>query len=757
MAKQATRFPSSDAVLQTVVWLRKQGFRSVPLHPQSKAAIFQNYVKPGYKPPPDSFWQDNNHGVGVVTGPRSGGPVDIDCDCVEAIYFAARFLPQTAAVFGRNSKPRSHYLYKVDTADFDKQAFLDPAVATTIVEARGDGGHQTVAPGSIHETTGELISWSDVAFPEVTTVSSVELLRAVRKVAIATLIARHIWNPGYRNEPAKHLTGLFYYLDWQEQEVIDLISAVMDFADDDDKSRIPTIRATYKRGESGKKISGAGVLRQQLHNDPVVDKLLEWSGSPTVNVLGEYNDKYACVLLANKFRVAVFDPEEPTRFVGKDDFLNFVGTDFMEVEIDGKNKRVLKGAWWLKSARRRQYDNVDFRPGEIEDGKLLNLWAGWGVVPDARPDYDDRCEGFLDLVFDVICGSDADLAHWLINWLANIIREPMNKPMTAPVITGPEGAGKSLMVSYFGKILGASYLKIEDPTHLFGHFNQHLARTLLLHSEEALYGGDRKHAGIIRSLITDDYRMLEAKGIDAKQVRNYLRLILLSNPDRAALRAAPAQPGDRRYTMIDMGQRKAPEELIKKVLHERDNGGPAALFQYLLDFDYSPALARTNVKNHSLSELKVNNLGEVEAWWLEVLMSGSLLLDRLTWAQFPAKVPWPHTVGLPALHACMELNVRARNPRNVPHLPGFTKMLQRLMGPASMQHMMRVYSNELVGEIGIPQSWQSLNSSQLSLVNFPSLQACRRGFEKHIGQSIAWPEIDDSTHNQEQGTHNPEY
>lgn len=757
MTRQATKFPSSDYVLQTLAWLRKNEFKAVPLHLNSKAAIFNNYVKPNYKPPADDFWKENCHGIGICTGPHSGGPIDIDCDCAEAIYFAARFLPRTAAVFGRASKPRSHYLYRVDTPDFDKQAFLDPTrtADATIIEARGDGGHQTCLPGSIHEGTGELIEWSEVPFPEIASVTTPVLSRAVRKVAIATLVSRYIWVEGYRNEPAKHLSGLFFYLDWTVEEVEELVQAVMDYGDDNDKSRIPTVRATFKRGEAGKKVSGAGVLRKQLNDDRLVDKLLEWAGSPNVNVLQEYNEKYACVLLANKFRVAVLGPEEPTRFVGKDDFLNFVGTDFMEIEIDGKVKRTLKGAWWLKSARRRQYDNVDFRPGETEDGKLLNLWAGWGVVPDAQPDYDDRCEGFLDLIFEVICGGDSELARWLMNWFANIVREPMNKSLTAPVITGPEGAGKSVMVSYFGKILGASYLKIEDPAHLFGQFNQHLARTLLLHSEEALYGGDRKHAGIIRSLITDDHRMLEAKGVDAKPVKNYLRLILLSNPDRATLRAAPAQPGDRRYTMIDMGQRKATKKLIDKVLHERDNGGPAALFQYLLDLDYDPALARTNVKNHSLSELKINNLGEVEAWWLEVLTGGSLLLDRLAWAQFPAKVAWPHTVGLPALHACMELSVRSRNPRNVPHLPAFTKTLQRLIGPASMQHVARVYNNELIGELGIPQAWQALNSGQLSLANFPSLEQCRKGFEKHIGQNMVWPDV--SNNEREEGAATPDY
>lgn len=605
----------------------------------------------------------------------------------------------------------------------------------------------------MHEGTGEPVEWSDVAFPDVPTVSAQSLGRAARKVAIATLIVRHIWADGYHNEPTKHLTGLFFYLDWTVEEVEEVIQAVMDYTDDNDKSRIPTVRATFKRGEAGKKISGAGVLRKQLNDDRVVDKLLEWAGSPTINLLQEYNDRFACVQVEGKFRVAEVhpDPGQPPVFMMKDDFLNRMGTDFTEIEIDGKSKSVLRAALWLKSPRRRQYDNVDFRPGEEDDGKSLNLWGGWAVQPDPRDDYDERCEAFLDLVFEVICGNDEELALWLINWMANIVREPMRKSMTAPVIIGPEGAGKSLMVAYFGQILGPAYTVVTQDKHLIGSFNRHLAGTLLLHSEEALYGGDRKHANIIRSLITDEFRMFEPKGIDAKKVNNYLRLIMLSNMPHAA----PAMPGDRRYTVIDMERRKASDDLIDRVLHEKDNGGPAALFRYLLEFDYDPKLARRNVKNTSLAEMKTHNLAPVEAWWMEILMNGCLLPDRLSWAQKPVKELWPDTFGTPALYAAMETALRARNIRNVPHNVAFWLLLERMTGFKGNRYQ-RDYSNDLVGEIGIPQSWTLLGNRLLSWIGFPTLEQCRRGFERHIGQQIDWPAIDPKQQRQEAAS-GPDY
>jgi len=734
MAKSITKTSSSPAVMQTLAWVRKQGFRPVPLHPRSKAAIFRDYVKPDYQPS-DDLWKNNDYGIGVVTGPHSSGPVDVDLDCAEAVYFAARFFPVTGAVFGRESKRRSHYLYRVESSSFEKVAFIDPVNNSTIIELRGDGGHQTALPGTVHQDTGELVEWSDVPFPEPSTLDPEILIRAAKKTAIATMIVRHVWSEGYHNEPTKHLSGLLFYLDWGVEEAEDLISAVMDFTDDNDKSRLPTVRATFKRAEAGKKVSGAGVLRKQLNDDRVVDKILEWAGSPTVNVLQQYNDRFACVTVEGKFRIADTDTGtgQPPVFYQKDDFLNKMGTDYTEVEIDGKVKNVPKAALWLKSARRRTYDHVDFRPGEEDDGKTLNLWGGWAVQPQKK---ENGCLAFLELVYFTICGEDMELTRWLLNWFANIIREPMKKSMTAPVIIGPEGAGKSLMVGYFGRILGPAYTVVTQDRHLTGNFNRHLSGTLLLHSEEALYGGDRKHANIIRSLITDEFRMFEQKGIDAKKVKNYLRLIMLSNLPHAA----PAMPGDRRYTVIDMGKRKAPDDLIEAVLKEMDDGGPEALFQYLLDYDYDPILARKNIKNESLSEMKAHNLTPLEAWWMDVLMSGSLLPDRLAWAQKPGKEEmWPETFGSPTLYAAMETSLRNRGARNIPHAVSFRLNLERMLGTKLMSAQ-RTYQNELIGEIGVPQAWTLLGDRQLSIINFPSLEQCRAGFNRHIGQSIEWPE-----------------
>src|SRR5205085_1430288 len=49
--------------------------------------------------------------VGVLLGSLSGELIDIDLDSPEAVILAPYFLPPTGAIFGRDSKRRSHWLY----------------------------------------------------------------------------------------------------------------------------------------------------------------------------------------------------------------------------------------------------------------------------------------------------------------------------------------------------------------------------------------------------------------------------------------------------------------------------------------------------------------------------------------------------------------------------------------------------------------------------------------------------------------------
>lgn len=722
---------STDAVIQTLKWLRKQGFKPVPLHPKSKASINEKFASADYLPPPDDLWLSRDLGVGAVTGPKAGGPLDVDVDCEEALFFSKRFLPATSAVFGRKSKPRSHYLYRADGEECAKRAFIDPVSRSTIIEIRADGGHQTVFPGSLHEATGELIEWSEHAFPEVPRIGFETLSFAVKKVAIAVMVVRHMWAEGQRNEICKHLAGMLYYLEWTQDEVKSLISAVMEFTGDTDRTRLRTVSITYAKGEKGGKITGGNTLSKFMGDSKVVDRILEWAGSPAAALLQDYNERFAVVTIEGKFRIAEtagMTRGQPPTFFAKDDFLNLVTPDTMEIDTPKGPKRVSRGLVWLKNERRRTYRSVDFLPGVEDNDQILNMWTGWPIDPD--PTY--SCQAWLDLLNYTICGSDDAVYSWMLHWFANIVREPTKKPLTAPVIIGKQGVGKSLLMDYYGKILGSYYIKVTNEEHIYGRFNKHLATTLLLHSEEALFGGDKKHRGIVKSLITDDTRIFEQKGVDAKHVSNFMRIAMTSNEQHAA----PVEVGDRRYTVIDMDDRRPDRKMIEAVLKEIDNGGPASLFHYLMTMPYDSMVPRINVKNEALGALKQVNLDPVASWWLDTLRQGQVLPDYLAWATKPIRDDWPQRVSSSALYVAYMIRTKERGARQITDRNTFALALEKMIG-TRLDRSQRIYVNPMSDEA--PREVKLMPNKQYTIMNLPELNECRKSFCEFLGQDLKWP------------------
>ncbi len=132
---------------------------------ESAYDIARSYVLRGWNPvpipfrtkgPKDAGWQDRvlteatvgrffngtAQNIGVVLGTSSGGLTDVDLDCPEAIAAADYLLPDTEAIFGRPSKPRSHWLYRTALAETAGKAnikFTDPIGKDTLVELRIGG------------------------------------------------------------------------------------------------------------------------------------------------------------------------------------------------------------------------------------------------------------------------------------------------------------------------------------------------------------------------------------------------------------------------------------------------------------------------------------------------------------------------------------------------------------------------------------------------------------------------------------------
>ena len=102
-----------------------------------------------------AYFNEQPINIGILTGQPSQGLADIDIDDTAALRFAPWFLPETKCVFGRASKPKSHWVYRVPKPKAHEQFKAEGM----ILEIRGNN-RCTVFPGSVHET-GEPIEFEN--------------------------------------------------------------------------------------------------------------------------------------------------------------------------------------------------------------------------------------------------------------------------------------------------------------------------------------------------------------------------------------------------------------------------------------------------------------------------------------------------------------------------------------------------------------------------------------------------------------------
>ena len=88
---------------------------------------------------------NNGQGVGLLLGEPSGGLVDVDLDCPEAVKLGGRFLPPTRTS-GREGIPDSHWWYF--SPESKTRKFFDIG-GKMLVELRSTGC-QTVVEPSMH-------------------------------------------------------------------------------------------------------------------------------------------------------------------------------------------------------------------------------------------------------------------------------------------------------------------------------------------------------------------------------------------------------------------------------------------------------------------------------------------------------------------------------------------------------------------------------------------------------------------------------
>jgi len=150
--------------------------------------------------------------LGILLGEPSNWLIDVDLDSPEAVNLAPYYFPQTL-IFGRASKPKSHYLYYC--SGYPTKKYQHNGM---ILELRSTG-LQTVLPPSMHPDT-EVVFYDDNSFDSPQTIIPLDLSDAAKLTASASLLCSE-WNnfKGARHDLTLHLTGALCHAGWDENKI----------------------------------------------------------------------------------------------------------------------------------------------------------------------------------------------------------------------------------------------------------------------------------------------------------------------------------------------------------------------------------------------------------------------------------------------------------------------------------------------------------------------------------------------------------
>ncbi len=341
-------------------------------------------------------------------------------------------------------------------------------------------------------------------------------------------------------------------------------------------------------------------------------------------VVREMNQKHA-VVHTDRFYILT---EKPDPNYGGINFTleskqSFKDTYENQVVVLESSTPASKATVWLRSPQRRQYDGIIFYPDhQSSDPRYYNMWRGFAIEPKQG-----NCSLYKAHVRDVICDGNSDLFRYVWKWVARLVQSPHLLAETAIVLMGEQGTGKNTFVNPLGEILGPHYMPLDNIQQLLGHFNFHLKNAVLIHGNEALWGGNRKEGGRLKAYITEKHKLIEGKGKDCVVVPNFSHLIVSTNEDWPV----HMDRDDRRFLILRVSNRyKQDKDHFKAINHELQHGGIQALLHELLSEDLSDFDPRIIPHTADAFDIKLLSADSCERYVYAALYAGNFDVGNAT-------------------------------------------------------------------------------------------------------------------------------
>ena len=375
----------------------------------------------------DQFKDFSN--VNIATGGDSL-IVDVDLDCPEALELADAFLNPTGMMFGRESTPRSHRLYKViDLNKKHTRAYFDfkDKEKSMLVELRANK-HYTMCGGQYDN--GEKVVWDKCDMPVEITYDT--LHKQLSKLAVACVVLRKSPTPGtkMRNEYWKLVIATLWYHKIKEEDCINIVEAVCNAHKDDTNERLARVKNIYAKDRT-EQLQGLTTLAKQFNwsDDEVKDlkKLLfKITGR---HLLPEFTNEFVNRIAYMMKQKKYYDLEDKEMYDAE--------------AIDVKYSKHFDGRYtplkyWKQHKDSRVCVDFAYKPDNdkrfitVNKKLMINVYEKHELQPDPKADTD-----LFDALVEHVIPHDDYREHFL-NWFAYPIQNPGKKIRHALLLQSDE-------------------------------------------------------------------------------------------------------------------------------------------------------------------------------------------------------------------------------------------------------------------------------------------------------------------------------
>lgn len=332
----------------------------------------------------------------------------------------------------------------------------------------------------------------------------------------------------------------------------------------------------------------------------------------------------------------------------KQSFINMYENQLVRCK-DGRDRS--KAKIWLAHKDRREFHGITFDPKTLDHKNgLYNIWKGFSIKPQKG-----CCEKFKAHILNVICSGNKDYFNYVWLWLSHLVQKP-NELSPVLVLMGEQGTGKNTFVDPIGEIFGQHYLPLDNINQFLGNFNFHLKNAVLLHGNEAVWGGNKQALGKLKAMVTEKDCVIEGKNKDQIRMKNFKHLILSSNEDWPVHLERDA----RRFLVLNISSKHKDDRLyFKSIRDELSNGGSEALLYELLNeniSDFDPWLLPQNAEAFAV---KMMSASSPEKYIYEALFHESFDIGNET-----PSTPWNSKISCTSVYSdysawCLKQGLKA--------------------------------------------------------------------------------------------------